>query len=115
VLEKYLDPEGDGVYVMASTIGSLEALLEYLREQKMKVSGVNIGKIHKKDVLRAQGQIEKNGLEEYATILAFDIKASLKVKEQAEKVGVRIFEAEIIYHLTDMFTKYMESIVRARK
>ena len=100
---------------MASTVGSLEALLEFLKDEKVPVSGVNIGKINKKDVIKAQGQLEKNGKEEFATILAFDIKATNEAREYAESVGVRIMEAEIIYHLTEMFTKYLQDIVTARK
>ena len=38
-----------GVYVQASTLGSLEALLEFLRTSKIPVANVNIGPVHKKE------------------------------------------------------------------
>lgn len=53
----------EGVYVQASTLGSLEALLEFLKTQKIPYSGVNIGPVHKKDVQKAAAMLEHN--EEY--------------------------------------------------
>ena len=50
----------------ASTLGSLEALLEFLSspEVNIPVSGINIGPVHKKDVLRANVMNEKVGAKE---------------------------------------------------
>jgi len=109
-LEGKVDKSGIGVYVQASTIGSMEALLEYLKEDcKIPVSGLRIGPVHKKDVMRASIMLEKNA-PEYAVILAFDIKVTPEARELAEKLKVKIFEAEIIYHLFDAFTQYLKQI-----
>lgn len=45
----------------ASTLGSLEALLAFLDSDDVQipVSGINIGPVHKKDVLRANVMAEK--------------------------------------------------------
>lgn len=40
---KNVDRTGNGVYVMASTLGALEALLAYMEECKVPVFAVNIG------------------------------------------------------------------------
>ena len=62
--------------MQASTIGSLEALLEFLyTTAKIPVTAVNIGPIHKKDILKAQKALV-SPLKEYATILAFDVKVT---------------------------------------
>jgi translation initiation factor 5B len=53
-----VDKSGKGVYVQASTLGSLEALLEFLRTSKIPVSGINIGPVHKKDVMRCSVMLE---------------------------------------------------------
>ncbi|CAI5742401.1 unnamed protein product [Hyaloperonospora brassicae] len=104
-----------GVMVQASTLGALEALLEFLRtcDPPIPVSCVNIGPVYKKDVMRASVQLEHQP--EYATILAFDVKVHNDATELASELGVRIFTADIIYHLFDQFTAYMENFRMARR
>lgn len=57
-MKKRADTGGAGVYVQASTLGALEALLEFLKQSKIPVSGINIGPINKKDVMRASVMLE---------------------------------------------------------
>lgn len=102
-----------GVYVQASTLGSLEALLEFLTQSGIPVSGINIGPVNKKDITKASIMLEH--AKEYAVILAFDVKISKEAREAAEELGVKIFEAQIIYHLFDKFTKYMEELTEKKK
>lgn len=71
VLSK-VDKSGKGVCVQASTLGSLEALLQFLADMKIPVSGIAIGPVHKKDVMRASVMLERQ--REFAVILAFDVK-----------------------------------------
>lgn len=49
-----------GVFVQASTLGSLEALLEFLHVSKIPVAGINVGPISKKQVTAASVMIEKH-------------------------------------------------------
>lgn len=111
-----VDKSGEGVCVQASTLGSLEALLEFLKSPAVKipVSGINIGPVHKRDVMRASVMLERKK-KEYATILAFDVKVTPEAKELAEEVGVRIFMADIIYHLFDQFTAYMKNVKEEKR
>lgn len=52
-LTSKVDKTGEGVCVQASTLGSMEALLEFLSDSKIPVSGIRIGPIHRIDVVRA--------------------------------------------------------------
>lgn len=56
-----IDKTGEGVCVQASTLGSLEALLEFLKSPAVSipVSGISIGPVHKKDVMKASVMLEK--------------------------------------------------------
>lgn len=116
ILEKYVDKTADGVLVQASTIGSLEALLEFLYQMKIPVTGVNIGPIHKKDVLRAcKAANTENPKKEYGTILAFDVRVMPEAQAFADDNNIKIFTANIIYHLFDAFTEYVKKCKDERK
>lgn len=104
---------GRGVSVQASTLGSLEALLEFLRVSKIPVSTISIGPVFKKDVLRAGIMLEK--AKEFAVMLCFDVKVDKDAKAYADEIGVKIFEADIIYHLFDKFTAHMKALEEQRK
>ncbi|CAK8573394.1 unnamed protein product [Lathyrus sativus] len=110
-----IDRSGEGVCVQASTLGSLEALLEFLKtpEVNIPVSAISIGPVHKKDVMKASVMLEKK--REYSTILAFDVKVTPEARELADELGVKIFIADIIYHLFDQFKAYMENIKEEKK
>merc|ERR1719428_2463064 len=108
------EKQPEGVFVMASTLGSLEALLAFLEDSKIPVCDVAIGEVHKKHVKRAQIMKDKKH-PEYAVILAFDVKISSEAKSLAETVGVQIMPADIIYHLFDQFTAYMKKVKEKSK
>lgn len=60
--------------------------------------------MHKKDVQKAAAMLEHK--EEYSCILAFDVPVSKEVEQFAASEGVRIFSADIIYHLEENFLNY---------
>ncbi|EDV39938.1 uncharacterized protein Dana_GF10267 [Drosophila ananassae] len=102
-----------GVYVQASTLGSLEALLEFLRTSKIPYSAIRIGPVVKRDVMKASTMLEHEA--QYATILAFDVKIEKEAQEMADSLGVKIFQADIIYHLFDKFTAYREELKQKKR
>ncbi|KAH9950143.1 hypothetical protein B0H21DRAFT_889299 [Amylocystis lapponica] len=108
-----IDKSGRGVCVQASTLGSLEALLDFLKSSKIPVSGINIGPVHKKDVMRSATMLEK--AKELACILCFDVPVDKEAERLAEEMGIRLFKADIIYHLFDAFTAYNAEITEAKR
>ncbi|XP_034948549.1 LOW QUALITY PROTEIN: eukaryotic translation initiation factor 5B [Chelonus insularis] len=102
-----------GVYVQASTLGALEALLDFLKTSKIPYAGIKIGPVVKKDVTKASAMLQHDS--QYATILAFDVKIEREAQEQADLLGVKIFQADIIYHLFDKFTAYKEELKQRKR
>ncbi|PBL01910.1 hypothetical protein ARMGADRAFT_1023285 [Armillaria gallica] len=116
-----IDKSGRGVCVQSSTLGSLEALLDFLKVSKIPVSGINIGPVHKKDVMRSATMLEK--ARELACILCFDVPVDKDAERMAEEMGIRLFKgdqfpsltSDIIYHLFDKFTAYNAEILEAKR
>lgn len=84
-----IDKSGRGVCVQASTLGSLEALLDFLKVSKIPVSGINIGPVHKKDVMRCATVLEK--AKELACILCFDVPVDKDAERMADELGIKLF------------------------
>ncbi|KAI1498642.1 hypothetical protein F5X99DRAFT_392577 [Biscogniauxia marginata] len=104
---------GRGVSVQASTLGSLEALLDFLKDCKIPVANVGIGPVFKRDVMQCATMLEKNP--DYAVMLCFDVKIDKDAQAYADEQGIKIFTADIIYHLFDAFTKHMEEQLAKKK
>ncbi|KAI1001919.1 Eukaryotic translation initiation factor [Podosphaera aphanis] len=108
-----VEKSGRGVTVQASTLGSLEALLDFLKVSKIPVANVGIGPVFKRDVMNCGTMLEKN--KEYAVMLCFDVKIDKEAQIYADEQGIKIFTADIIYHLFDAFTRHMSIIAEKKK
>ncbi|RVD89869.1 uncharacterized protein DFL_000857 [Arthrobotrys flagrans] len=108
-----VEKSGKGVCVQASTLGSLEALLDFLSVSKIPVMSISIGPVYKRDVMRAGTMLEKN--KEFAVMLCFDVKVDKEAQAYADEVGVKLFTADIIYHLFDSFTAYQKDLLEQKR
>lgn len=108
-----IDKSGKGVSVQASTLGSLEALLEFLKQSKIPVNGINIGPVYKRDVMRCATMLEKSP--DLAVMLCFDVEIDKDAERLAEEMGVKIFSARIIYHLFDNFIAHQKQVLETKQ
>jgi translation initiation factor 5B len=96
--------------LLASSLGSLEALIDFLKSNDIPIGGANIGPVTRRDVLKAgAAKIHHKG---YCAILAFDVQVKKSAAESAREEGVTIFQADIIYHLFDRFKSHMKVIIQ---
>ncbi|TVU50099.1 hypothetical protein EJB05_01456, partial [Eragrostis curvula] len=105
----------EGVYVQASSLGTLEAIIEHLKTISLDVpvSGCNLGPVHKQDVMKATAMLKRK--EEYAAILAFDVKVMPEAFDLATESGVKIFTADTVYKLVDSFTDHIKKLKEEKK
>lgn len=105
----------DGLYVQASSIGTLEAIIDHLKSSNVDipVGDWNLGPVHKQDVIKATAML--NQKEEYAAILAFDVKVMPEASALAAESGVRIFRADTVYKLVDSYAEHINELKEAKK
>ncbi|KAI4292722.1 translation initiation factor 5B [Pancytospora philotis] len=100
-----------GVHAVASTLGSLEALLSFLAQESIPVSTVTLGKLKKKDIIKVGAMSNKL----HRAVLCFNVDLDKEILEMADSMRVKIFTAEIIYHLFDQYNAYVKDVVDADK
>jgi len=102
----------EGVVLKTDALGSLEAIAEILKRENIPIRLADVGDISKRDVTEASVVKEHEPL--YGAILAFNVKILPDAQEEARNKGVKIFQHNIIYHLIDNYTQWMQSEQEAR-
>lgn len=97
-----------GVIVKADTLGTLEALVNFLRDSNIQIRFAAVGDITKKDVYQASLSKEKN--EYYGIILGFRTNVLSDAMEEARKSQIPIIQNDIIYRLADEYEAYQFEI-----
>ena len=117
IVQKYLNKKGKGIMVQASTLGSLEAILTFLGEQKVEVAVVGVGNLNKKDVIKLQIKHaeDENVKKEDLVVLCFDNKVVPEAQKFAEENNIKIFVDDIIYHLFDKYIEFKKQCELERK
>lgn len=118
-VKKKIKLRREGVGVAASTLGSLEALLVFLKTSKIPVSTICIGDVTKSDLYKVLTPFvcEENPSKntEYLSMLCFDVKTLPEAQRFAEDNNIKIMKANIIYHLFDEFMKHVQTEKERRR
>ena len=91
-----------GIIIKTDSLGSLEALISLLRQEKVNIVYAGIGKINKKDIMSAQANLKTDP--ENAIVIGFNTDVDDDVK-QMEIGKVTILKNEVIYKLIEDLVK----------
>jgi translation initiation factor 5B len=87
------------------TLGSLEAVTQFLQERKVPVRAADVGPIVKRDVIEAQASGDTDPLN--AVVLGFNVKFAPDIEDLAAELGVETFVNEVIYRLFDNYNAWL--------
>jgi len=104
-----------GIMVKTDTLGSLEAIVESLRDKEIPIRVADIGDISRRDVMEALSVKHEDPL--LGAILAFNVKILPDAEKEAADQKVPIFWNDIIYNLMDEYIRWAdeEREAKARK
>jgi len=103
----FVETDSVGIIVKADTLGSLEAVVDTLKENDISISTADTGMVSRKDVVKAQVITETNKY--LGSILAFGVKVLDDAKDEANKNGIRIFSQPVLYDLVDEYRDWVTS------
>ena len=101
--------DNEGVIVKADTLGSLEALVKFLKDQGVPVRISEIGPVSRRDLIEAG--IVKRSKPELAAVVGFNIKVTPEAEAEAKEWGVPVFTSNVIYHIVDDFKAWSSKLV----
>ncbi len=106
IQEITIDTEETGVIVKADTLGSLEAIIGFLKEHNIPIRKADIGIVTKKDVIEAVSVKKENRY--LGVVFAFNQEISPDAAEEAGTQGVEIIKTNVIYQILDEYKEYVE-------
>jgi len=92
-----------GIIAKADSLGSLEALLALLKQEKIPVLRAGIGNINKTDIISTKANLEINELD--AVIVGFNVSIDEEAKEIINE-KIKILTDEVIYKLIENITEF---------
>jgi translation initiation factor 5B len=100
-----IQKDSSGVVLKTDTLGSLEAVSQFLQDRKIPVRIADVGQIVKRDIVEAQAAGDTDPLN--AVVLGFNVKFAPDIEDLAAEYGVEVFMNEVIYRLFDDFNAWL--------
>lgn len=108
-----IDTDELGIVVKADTLGSLEALVNLLKDMDVPIRAANIGDVSRRDVVDAS--ISKKEEPLYGVIIAFNVKILPSAFEEIKAQEIKLFSANVIYQLTEDYQAWIELYEEEKK
>ena len=100
-----IETKTNGLILKVDTLGSLEAIVDMIKEKNIPIQKADVGEVNKKDVIDAAIVAEKTP--EYAAILCFNVNIHSDAQEEIEVNDIKVFHNNVIYNLIDDFERWM--------
>ncbi|MHA2349746.1 MAG: translation initiation factor IF-2 [Candidatus Thorarchaeota archaeon] len=100
-----IQTDKSGIVLKTDTLGSLEAVAQFLQERKVPVRAADVGPIVKRDLIEAKAAGDTDPLN--AVVLGFNVKFAPDIEDLAAEYGVETFLNEVIYRLYDDYNAWL--------
>jgi translation initiation factor 5B len=102
-----------GVVVKADTLGSLEALLNILKDMDVPIRSADIGDVSRRDVIETSLVADEEPL--YGVLIAFNVKILPTAQAEIDNKELKTFSADVIYQLTEEYQEWLDAAEERKK
>ncbi len=103
--------EQHGVIVRADSLGSLEAIMDFIQDRDITVKKAAVGKVTKKDIVEAENEEEQKN----RAILAFNTDIADTAEKQLDNADITYIADDIIYNLVDQYEDWTQELARQQR
>jgi len=100
-----IQTDTSGIIVKTDTLGSLEAVTQFLQDRHIPVRAADVGPVVKRDIVEAQASGDGDPLN--SVVLGFNVKIASEIEDLAAELGVEVFINEVIYRLYDDYYAWL--------
>ncbi len=100
-----IQTDKSGIVLKTDTLGSLEAVSQFLQERNIPVRVADVGPIVKRDIIEAKAAGDTDPIN--AVVLGFNVKFAPDIDDLAAEYGVETFLNEVIYRLYDDYNAWL--------
>jgi len=103
VQEVEFETAREGIIVRADTLGGIEALVKLLQDREIDMQKAEVGGPAKKDLVALQGAQDRYN----KVIFCFNVPVGKEIAAEAERVGIKIIQSDVIYRLFEQYDLWM--------
>ena len=104
-----LETNERGIIIKADSLGSLEALMTLLKQERIDIIKAGIGQINKKDLISAETNFREDPTN--AVIVGFNVEEDDEVKDLMHDSKVEVLKNEVIYKIIEDLVKFKEEVI----
>ena len=108
-----INTDDEGILVKADTLGSLEAIVQLLKDLEIPIREADIGDVNRRDIINSS--IALNEDESHGAIIAFNVDVHQNSEEDLNNSDVKLFKGDVIYQIIEDYEEWIKQKEEARK
>ena len=108
-----ISTDDEGILVKADTLGSLEAIVQLLKELDIPIREADIGDVNRRDIINSSIALKED--ENHGAIIAFNVGVHQNSEEDLNNSDVKLFKGDVIYQIIEDYEEWIKQKEEARK
>ena len=108
-----INTDDEGILVKADTLGSLEAIVQLLKELDIPIREADIGDVNHRDIINSSIALNEN--EAHGAIIAFNVGVHQNSEEDLNNSDVMLFKGDVIYQIIEDYEEWIKQREEAKK